>query len=127
MYDYAQDPKDTMLRKYQEEIDRLRQLLEERVNSPVKQQELTLNTIITDTPKLNDTFDMKRDKLIQEYQSEMLTLKNLHENERNEKESIIKQMENIKREYQESLEKLNNDMHMKQRQKIVSKEELLKR
>lgn len=116
-----------MLRKYQEEIDRLRQLLEERVNSPVKQQELTLNTIITDTPKLNDTFDMKRDKLIQEYQSEMLTLKNLHENERNEKESIIKQMENIKREYQESLEKLNNDMHLKQRQKIVSKEELLKR
>ncbi|GLV37047.1 Kinesin family member 3C [Carabus blaptoides fortunei] len=119
-----EDPKDTMLRKYQEEIDRLRHLLDERVNSPVK---LTLNTIISDTTKLNDTFDMKRDKLIQEYQTEMLTLKNLHENERNEKETIIKQMEHIKRDYQESLEKLNNDMHMKQRQKIVSKEELLKR
>lgn len=129
-----EDPKDTMLRKYQEEIDRLRTLLEDKsITSPNKIETHingSQNNILSKTEpniSLSKTFDSKRDQIIQKYQDEMLALKNLHQTEKNEKETILKQMENIKQEYQVNLDKLNTEMTHKNQQKIVSKDEILKR
>ncbi|XP_018323560.1 kinesin-like protein KIF17 isoform X1 [Agrilus planipennis] len=119
-----EDPKDAMLRQYKEEIDHLKGLLENRKSlgeSPNRE----VNKNITSNPEL----DAKRDRLIDEYQTEMQKLKNLHENEKSEKEKIMKQIENIKDEYEENIRKLNEEMlvkSMRQREN-VSEQEILRR
>lgn len=115
-----------MLRKYQEEISRLRTLLENQNSPSIQDRPITSGESL-----IVESLDKKRDNLIQEYQTEMKTLKNLHENEKAEKETIMKQMENIKKEYNENLERLNNEIQLKKNgqipQKAVSKEEIMKR
>lgn len=56
----------------------------------------------------------------------MQKLKNLHENEKSEKESVLKQIELIKREYEENIEKLNQEIMCKN-EKRATKEEILRR
>lgn len=111
-----EDPKDAMLRTYQEEISRLRNLLENRPEE--------INDNISSN---NAELDLKRDKLIQEYQAEMEKLKNLHENEKTEKENVLKQIEAIKREYERNIETLNSEMKAKCEKQPPSKEEILRR
>lgn len=136
-----QDPKDTMLRKYQEEISRLRSLLESQSSPVLLDRPITSGSILSESttsePITNgeiikvQSLDEQRDTLIHEYQTEMQVLKNLHANEKLEKETIIKQMENIKKEYNDNLERLNNEIKQKkqeeEQQKNVSKEEIMKR
>ncbi|KAK4878464.1 hypothetical protein RN001_010970 [Aquatica leii] len=117
-----EDPKDAMLRQYQEEIVHLRNLLENRLNTPLK-----IEDISDEVFEINkNVIDSKRDLLIQEYQEEMTKLKNLHENEKSEKEIILKQIESIKKEYQIHLEQLNQEME-ERKPKSTSKEEILNR
>lgn len=112
-----EDPKDTMLRSYQEEISRLRNLLDNR------SEEINRNI-----PSSNADLDVKRDQLIQEYQAEMEKLKNLHENEKTEKENVLKQIEVIKAQYEKNIEALNSEMKVKfERQLPANKEEILRR
>lgn len=115
-----------MLRKYQEEISRLRSLLENQTSPIVQERPITSGESI-----FVESLDEKKDHLLQEYQSEMKMLKNMHENEKAQKETILKQMENIKKEYNDNLERLNNEIQQKKnnetQQKIVSKEEIMKR
>ncbi|KAB0791062.1 hypothetical protein PPYR_02862 [Photinus pyralis] len=119
-----EDPKDAMLRQYQEEISRLRNLLEDRrLGSPLKIEDIS-DEAQFELAKL--PAHTKRDLLIQEFQEEMKKLKNLHENEKSEKEKILKQIEGIKTEYQLHIEQLNSEMEEK-RQKSTSKEEILQR
>lgn len=105
-----EDPKDTILRQYREEIEHLKQLLGDQNNKQ----------------STNHDLDAKRDKLIQEYQQEMLKLKNLHENEKNEKENVMKQIETLKEEYETNLEKLNNENKCS-KEEIVNRIEALKK
>lgn len=125
-----EDPKDATLRKYQEEIERLKKQLENRQNTPLK-SEIDDNHNSAEVNKniscLNADLDAKRDKLIQEYQAEMEKLKNLHENEKTEKENVLKQIEAIKEEYEKNIEKLNAEMKNKHERKVRSKEEILQR
>lgn len=122
-----EDPKDTMLRKYQEEIGRLKSLLE-------GQKFPQLPEAVVEVISARN-LDEKRDKILQEYETEMATLKSLHENERIEKETIRRQVENIKKEYFDNLEKLNKEVEErererereKERERVVSKEEILTR
>ncbi|KAF2880164.1 hypothetical protein ILUMI_26027, partial [Ignelater luminosus] len=124
-----EDPKDAMLRQYQEEIERLRSLLDNRQSTPLKIEDISddtnyeINKNITIT---NNNEDPKRDLLIQEYQEEMIKLKNLHENEKTEKEGILNQIELIKNEYQMHIERLSQEMEEK-KPKSTSKEEILRR
>lgn len=111
-----EDPKDTMLRQYQEEIEKLKSLLGQQ-----KSEEIVIKEEIA--PDL----DAKRDKLLQEYQEEMEKLKNLHENEKNEKENVLKQIQLIKEEYEKNIEILNNEIQEKKRKELCSKEEILNR
>lgn len=108
-----EDPKDAMLRIYQEEIQKLRKLLENRPTEEINKN----------IPSTNADLDLKRDQLIEEYQAEMEKLKNLHENEKTEKENVLKQIETIKQEYERNIEALNNEM----KAKVPSKEEILER
>lgn len=120
-----------MLRKYQEEIERLKDLLESRQSTP-----FLIETVGSprDDVEINITsnqsnLDLKRDKLIREYEAEMQKLKNLHESEKSEKEGIVKQIEIIKEEYRRNIEKLNEQMrqHKEEIKPSVSTHEILER
>ncbi|CAH0548957.1 unnamed protein product [Brassicogethes aeneus] len=117
-----EDPKDTILRQYQEEIAKLKSLLG---NHP---SEETKSIKIEDSIKMknerNAELDAKRDKLLRGYQEEMKKLKSLHESEKNEKEIVIKQIEAIKEEYEQNIMKLNEE---KQKKELCSQQEIVKR
>lgn len=126
---FFQDPKDAILRQYQEEIERLKNLLENKqtslkledvTHSPVKEINRNITSNIAD-------FDARRDRLLQEYQEEMMKLKNLHENEKNEKENVLKQIQMIKEEYESNIHKLNEEIVQKQKRELCSEEEIMKR
>lgn len=112
-----------MLRQYQNEIERLKQLLDNRQSTPLYVEDLTGRPEYDKTEDL----DVRRDQLIKNYEKEMAKLKDLHENERNEKETILKQIESIKEDYKKNIEALNQQMVKKNAEKIASKEEILKR
>lgn len=118
-----EDPKDAMLRKYQEEIQRLREQLENRQGTPLKMED-EVNKNLNSS---NGELDAKRDKLIQDYQVEMLKLKHLHENEKSEKEKVLKQIEAIKEEYEKNIQVLNGEMKKRHEKQVASKEEILNR
>ncbi|RZB39348.1 osmotic avoidance abnormal protein 3, partial [Asbolus verrucosus] len=122
-----EDPKDTMLRQYQEEIERLKKLLCHQ--QTLKIEDLTVEPEEKEevATEANSDLDAKRDRLIQEYQQEMEKLKNLHENEKNEKENVLKQIQTIKEEYEENIQKLNNEVQEKKNKELCSKDEILNR
>ncbi|GJQ75337.1 kinesin-2C [Trypoxylus dichotomus] len=124
-----EDPKDTMLRQYQLEIERLKQLLESRQSTPLRVEDLTLQPEVIESPQSENCKDLdaQRDRLIEKYETEMAKLKDLHESEKNEKETILKQIESIKEEYRRNIEALNEQMCRKEEVKIASKQEILKR
>lgn len=107
-----------MLRQYQEEITKLKQMLDNRQSTPLKIEDLTATE--DESSKENTT----REELIEQYQTEMLKLKNLHENERTEKENILKQIEAIKEEYHT---KLNEIKPVSPEKKASSKDDILRR
>ncbi|KAL3270473.1 hypothetical protein HHI36_021019 [Cryptolaemus montrouzieri] len=126
-----EDPKDTILRQYQEEIDRLKSLLENKTfhdnpdeMSTVIPTETEVNKNVTSS---NDELDARRDRLIAEYEKEMEKLKNLHENEKIEKENILRQIEQIRKEYESNIDKLNEDMRVRGGRELASDEEILRR
>lgn len=118
-----------MLRQYQTEIERLKQLLESRLSTPLRLEDVTTDSMVEPSRPLNrQELDAQRDLLIQNYELEMAKLKDLHENEKNEKESILKQIESIKEEYGRNIEALNRQVsERKERKEIASKAEILKR
>ncbi|KAJ8967036.1 hypothetical protein NQ314_003153 [Rhamnusium bicolor] len=123
------DPKDAILRQYQEEIERLKTLLQTKRNS-LKIEDLAdtpEEEINKNIPSSNMDLDAKRDRLLQEYQEEMRKLKSLHENEKNEKETVLKQIQSIKQEYETNIQKLNDEIRDKQKKELCSKEEIVKR
>ncbi|KRT85846.1 Kinesin, partial [Oryctes borbonicus] len=124
-----EDPKDTMLRQYQLEIERLKQLLESRLSTPLHVEDLTSQSEVVEAPQSQTCIDLdaQRDRLIEKYETEMAKLKDLHECEKNEKESILKQIESIKDEYKKNIDALNEQMCKREEVKIASKEEILRR
>ncbi|XP_030747526.1 osmotic avoidance abnormal protein 3 isoform X2 [Sitophilus oryzae] len=130
-----EDPKDALVRQYQEEIERLKSMLTSRPDLNTVQvvdligsnENLDQIEINKKLELKNSELDAKRDKLLQEYQSEMDKLRNLHESEKNEKEIVLRQIELIKQEYEENIKKLNEEIKENQKKEICSKEEIVKR
>ncbi|CAH2010924.1 unnamed protein product [Acanthoscelides obtectus] len=125
-----EDPKDAILRQYQEEIDRLKALLQDNQNRDISDEFelIPYPEINKNVQSHNAELDAKRDRLLQEYQDEMRKLKNLHESEKQEKESILKQIETIKAEYNRNIKKLNEEIEEKKSKKqLCSQEEILNR
>ncbi|XP_049824804.1 osmotic avoidance abnormal protein 3 isoform X2 [Aethina tumida] len=112
-----EDPKDTILRQYQEEIERLKSLLGDQ-----KPQNYLEIEDLTNEP-VEEKLDEKRDQLLKEYQEEMRKLKSLHETEKTEKENVLKQIENIREEYERNIQQLNEE----KASKACSQEEIVKR
>ncbi|KAK9884297.1 hypothetical protein WA026_005249 [Henosepilachna vigintioctopunctata] len=128
-----EDPKDTILRQYQDEIERLKNLLSQKmfvnldesdnVTSRFPNSEvITLNNKTT-----SDELDAKKDEILRNYEKEMEKLKNLHENEKNEKEIVLKQIQQIKKEYELNIEELNEEIKLREKKALTSDEEILRR
>lgn len=104
-------------------------MLDTRQSTPLKIEDISEETESDDINRnINSTaaFDAKRDELIKEYEREMEKLKSLHESERTEKETIMGQIESIKKDYQSHIEQLNKEM-LERAPKTASKEEILLR
>ncbi|CAH1155504.1 unnamed protein product, partial [Phaedon cochleariae] len=127
-----EDPKDTILRQYQEEIQRLRDLLQTKQTNSLRIEDLTNTSeeeIIETIPSSFTTTDLdaKRDKLLKEYQDEMRKLKNLHQNEKNEKEKVMQQIQAIKLDYEKNIQQLNKEINFKQKKELCSEDEIVNR
>lgn len=75
---------------------------------------------------VDNDLNLKRDELLLQYQQEMDKLRHLHENEKNEKENILKQIEAIRKEYDENIKKLNMEISTKKKE-MWSEEEIVSR
>jgi kinesin family protein 3/17 len=91
-----EDPKDTMLREYQEEIKKLRQMLE--TNNVMG------NTVlVTDEKALAE----EREKVRQEYENEMKKMREQYRAEQDHKTKLQLDMEKLKQQYEGQLERIN--------------------
>ncbi|XP_066144490.1 osmotic avoidance abnormal protein 3-like isoform X5 [Euwallacea fornicatus] len=124
-----EDPKDTILRKYQEEIERLKSLLTfQHEPDGLRMISITESDHIENVNQTRIVeLDAKKDKLLHEYQREMEKLRNLHESEKHEKETVIKQIQAIKEEYEENIRRLNDEIKSNTSKEVTSKEEIMKR
>ncbi|XP_050292806.1 osmotic avoidance abnormal protein 3-like isoform X2 [Anthonomus grandis grandis] len=119
-----EDPKDTILRQYQEEIERLKALLSTRQEGDIKIVDLEESEVNKNVVSRNEELGVRRDKLLQEYQKEMDKLRNLHESEKNQKETVLKQIQAIKLEYEENIRRLNEE---KLNKEVTSTDEVMRR
>ncbi|XP_021926304.1 osmotic avoidance abnormal protein 3-like [Zootermopsis nevadensis] len=94
-----EDPKDTMLREYQEEIKKLRQMLES--SNPSE------NTAISVTNEKAMTEE--REKVRQEYESEMKKMREQYLAEQDHKAKLQSDMERLKQQYEQQLERINKE------------------
>ncbi|ERL92125.1 hypothetical protein D910_09445, partial [Dendroctonus ponderosae] len=144
-----EDPKDTILRQYQEEIERLKLLL------TTQQEPDGLRVVdLTDCVELGDgmgkkpssrvmELDAKRDKLlngdgkITELARKVYTLtspfllKKLtlfgNGSEKHEKESVLRQIQTIKTEYEDNIRRLNDEIKDNKKKEVSSNDEVMKR
>ncbi|XP_069692798.1 osmotic avoidance abnormal protein 3-like isoform X2 [Periplaneta americana] len=91
-----EDPKDTMLREYQEEIKKLRQMLETSAPGSTA-------ILVTDERTLAE----EREKVRQEYESEMKKMREQYLAEQDHKTKLQLDMEKLKRQYEEQLARIN--------------------
>ncbi len=86
-----EDPKDAMLREYQEEIIALRKLLEKSsLNGGATDREITNNKI-----NIEDQIKIEKEKLENEFEEKARQMKMQHEQQKMEKEELIKGIELI--------------------------------
>lgn len=90
-----EDPKDAMLREYQEEIQKLKTMLR---TAPAPAAEKTL-------PESTKS-DNETEKLRNDYENEMLRLKEEYEREQKTKQKLQQEMEELRRHYEEKMQNL---------------------
>ncbi|CAO1400372.1 unnamed protein product [Diamesa serratosioi] len=88
-----EDPKDAMLREYQEEISILRKMLEKTSN--------TTNTEISESEiDIQEQIKFEKLKIEQEFEEKARQLKIEHEQQKKEKEELLQSMKELKQEYE---------------------------
>nr|CAD7395690.1 unnamed protein product [Timema cristinae] len=92
-----EDPKDTMLRQYQEEIQKLRDMLE---TGPTNNN----NTSLTDERLVAH----EREKVRMEYEHEMSRLREEYEREQNSKCQLQTDLQALKKHYEEEMARINS-------------------
>uniref|UniRef100_A0A8D8SI95 Kinesin-like protein n=1 Tax=Cacopsylla melanoneura TaxID=428564 RepID=A0A8D8SI95_9HEMI len=98
-----EDPKDTMLREYQEEIRQLRALLESSGTMPPDGDTCLFSAKgIKGTPQ-------ERENLRHEYESEMEKLREQYNAERKSKSKMEADLEALKEQYQRDMENIGNN------------------
>jgi len=89
-----EDPKDTMLRQYQEQIKKLKELLE------------------ASTAQLPTNDVSEKEKLRQEYQDEMGKLREKYQEEYNSKCQMQADLKTLKEKYDKNLAKISNQVRI---------------
>lgn len=113
-----EDPKDAMLREYQEEINMLRKLLESSGSNTSNPLVVVENGI-----DIQEQIREEKLKLEEEFEEKALKLREQHEQQRREKEELILSMEELKREYKEKLSEVH-ETAMQPEQIIVKNDEI---
>lgn len=112
-----EDPKDAMLREYQEEINMLRKLLENSGSN-------SSNPLVVENGiDIQEQIREEKLKLEEEFEEKALKLREQHEQQRREKEELILSMEELKREYKEKLSEVH-ETAMQPEQIIVKNDEI---
>ncbi|XP_040570010.1 osmotic avoidance abnormal protein 3 isoform X2 [Lepeophtheirus salmonis] len=97
-----EDPKDAMLREYQEEINKLKTLLEK------KPMDMTSSSGEIMIQPDEDLLEAERERARQEYNDDMEEMKNKMENERQSKNRMQDEFNKMKDAYEEKLQLLEN-------------------
>lgn len=113
-----EDPKDAMLREYQEEINMLRKLLESSGSNTSNPLVVVENGI-----DIQEQIREEKLKLEEEFEEKALKLREQHEQQRREKEELILSMEELKREYKEKLSEVH-ETAMQPEQIVVKNDEI---
>lgn len=98
-----EDPKDAMLREYQEEINMLRKLLESSGSTTVNPHVVVENSSVDIQEQIRE----EKLKLEEEFEEKAQKLREQHEEQRREKEELILCMEELKREYKEKISEVH--------------------
>lgn len=126
-----EDPKDALVKEYQEEIMRLKQLLEN--NNTVNHIEDNQNKVplIMEMADQTERLEQEKSKLKAEFETETIRLKHEHETQKMEKQLLQKDIEKLKAHYEKQLEvlaKKQEDAKQDQNNNIpVSNEEIMYR
>lgn len=91
-----EDPKDAMLREYQEEISNLRKMLE-------KTSGATITEITDNNVDIQEQIKFEKLKIEQEFEEKAQQLKIEHEQQKKEKEELLQSMMELKQEYEQKL------------------------
>lgn len=105
-----EDPKDAMLREYQDEIQKLRQMLKQNDIIDIN----SCNGDAGSSDNSDNRFDIEKQKLKEIYVKEMEQVKYEHEAQQKENEDLVKSIENLKRMYEEKLKILTNQQQQTQ-------------
>ncbi|KAI5730552.1 hypothetical protein M8J76_014965 [Diaphorina citri] len=100
-----EDPKDTMLREYQEEIRQLRALLESSGSVPLSGGVCMMNS----SSAMDSTTPLEKEKLRLEYEAEMEKLREQYNAERNSKSKMEADLQALKEQYQRDMENIGNN------------------
>ncbi|KAG8295866.1 Kinesin-like protein kif17 [Homalodisca vitripennis] len=111
-----EDPKDTMLREYQEEIRKLRSLLEANVTTlPVTTDELILSPLLAVSAVVeeDDNLQTERDKMRREYEKEMSALREQFQAMHLSKCQVQNDLLALKEQYDRDLARINSQSQNK--------------
>uniref|UniRef100_A0A336MYT3 Kinesin-like protein n=1 Tax=Culicoides sonorensis TaxID=179676 RepID=A0A336MYT3_CULSO len=116
-----EDPKDALVKEYQEEIMRLKQLLEN--NNKINDGNVP---IVTQNELDHEWLEQEKAKLKAEFENETIRLKREHEAQKLEKQELQKDVEILKAHYEKQLELLSKKQDQNNNQP-VSNEEIMHR
>ncbi|XP_055857893.1 osmotic avoidance abnormal protein 3 isoform X2 [Episyrphus balteatus] len=100
-----EDPKDALLRNYQEEIIKLKRMLE---TSQTGTGEKLLSSVLSSEDNTR-WLETEKAKLQQEYESKTNRLREVHAVQQREKEELVRDMERLKTHYDNQLKELANN------------------
>lgn len=119
-----EDPKDALVKEYQEEIMRLKQLLES--NQIGGDPSTTNQDAQLESDQSHEWLEQEKAKLQSEFEAETIRLKHEHEAQKLEKQELQKDIEVLKAHYEKQLELLAKKQDQNNNQP-VSNEEIMNR
>ena len=115
-----QDPKDALLRQYQEEIMQLKQLLEKQ-----KLEEQLNPTAITAQPAAPQLVDMEaeKEKIREEYEQQLQALRQSYETEKKSYAKLQADVESLKDQYKKELDQVQEEKNQLRENNDLSPEQ----
>lgn len=112
-----QDPKDALLRQYQDEITQLKQLLEQQ-----KAEESNSTITAQPVPQLVD-MEAEKEKIREEYEQQLQALRQSYETEKKSYAKLQADVENLKGQYEKELDEVKEEKNQLLEEKSLSPEQ----